>query len=611
MPSLDLRDLPLRARFLILFVVGLGTAAVALRIPEIGTWSRSDVAACLALAIGSVVTEQFPIRLKFRTEALNFSLTEALWVGALMNSRPGVLTIAVAAGLLASQLIRRRRLFKVGFNVGQFLVALTVAQAVFARLKPGTPLEPRVWLAAALAMAAYAVVNSTLVAAIISLVERRAFLSVLIPPLGVNAAHFAGNTALGLEGAVMWTASPFLLPTFVLPLVLALLAYRMLVRNVREGDQVRDLIVEYASDGIFVSAPNGTILSWNPAMERITGYSADEAVGRMRHELLGNAAAEGAGWQEAGEKSPDASGITAAVPMIRKDGTEAWVQYSSSVITEGRLRASVVVVHDVTADRQAEQLKSDFVATISHELRTPLTPLKGFLSTLLQGTGEDSAEAREEYYKIMLKQTDRLERLITDLLEVSRIESDRPVVANEPMRLRGPIVDQIRTFGERYPARSISLRLTEPEQAVVVTADAEALGLVVSNLLSNAIKYSPPDSPIEVSIDRRQGEALVSVTDHGDGIPPQEQGRIFDRFYQVDNHMTRRAGGTGLGLYISRRLVEAMSGRLWVESVMGRGSVFWFSLPLAQTPSEPSGQVHLPAKIPDLREADHTLVGAY
>src|SRR5439155_1540405 len=125
------------------------------------------------------------------------------------------------------------------------------------------------------------------------------------------------------------------------------------------------------------------------------------------------------------------------VPLVREDGSKRWLRYTRNPIQDrdGELKAFVVVARDITADLETEQLKADFVATVSHELRTPLTPLKGFLSALLQGTVEDTPEAREEYYKIMLNQASRLERLITDLLEVSRIESGKPVVDARPVEL--------------------------------------------------------------------------------------------------------------------------------------------------------------------------------
>src|SRR5919197_1647585 len=475
------------------------------------------------------------------------------------------------------------------FNVGQFLVALGVAQTIYVSIQPTTVLGPNAWLAAALSMAAYAVVNATLVAKVISLVGHKPFLQVLIPPLGANAIHFIGNTAIGLEIAVIWAASPLYLPVLGAPLFLALLAYRALVRSVREGDRVRNLIVEHASDGIFVVASDGRILSWNPAMERITGYSSDEVIDRQREEILGPVGSLGPGGQ--GSDGASTSGrVRPPVKVTRKDGSVAWVHYSSNAINtrDGKVRADVIVVHDVTAIREAEQLKSDFVATISHELRTPLTPLKGFLSALLIGSVDDSAEARQEYYRIMLKQTDRLERLITDLLDVSRVESEEPLLQRHEVELGPCVMEQIRSFSDRHPDRIV--RFHDEAGPVKVIADPAPVGLVISNLMSNAMKYSPSDTPVDVTVGTAEGTAIVSVTDQGDGIPIEEQARIFYRFYQVEGHLTRSSGGIGLGLYISRRLVETMGGELWVESTPGLGSTFSFSLPLAaptQTPDRP------------------------
>jgi two-component system, OmpR family, phosphate regulon sensor histidine kinase PhoR len=268
----------------------------------------------------------------------------------------------------------------------------------------------------------------------------------------------------------------------------------------------------------------------------------------------------------------------------------AWVHYSSNEINtrDGKVQADVVVVHDVTAIREAEQLKSDFVATISHELRTPLTPLKGFLSALLIGSVDDSAEARQEYYRIMLKQTDRLERLITDLLEVSRVESEEPLLQRHEIELGPCVMEQIRSVSDRHPDRIV--RFHDEVGPVHVIADPAPVGLVISNLMSNAMKYSPVETPVDVTLSTADGRAIVSVADQGEGIPLEEQARIFDRFYQVEGHLTRSSGGIGLGLYISKRLVETMSGELWVESTPGFGATFSFSLPLAasvQAPERP------------------------
>ena len=572
--------LPLGARLLIFTAVGVGAAGVLVRLPDLLVWTAKDFLACLLLAGGIAFAEQFPIPLRHRSETLNFSMTEAVWVGGLILARPSVLTLAVAIGLLAGQFLRRVNTYKMAFNVGQFLVALTVAQAVYRLLHQQATLQPQAWLAASLAMAAYAAVNASLVALVIALAEAKRFMEVLLPPLRVNLIHFAANTAIGLEGAVVWSVNPLALPMLILPLLFAHFGYETLVRSLREGDRVRNLIVENASDGIFAVAVDGRILSWNPAMYRITGYSAQEAVGRPREEVLLAQPLDEAGEPPSKTGSGPGAGAAPVVPLLRKDGSTAWVRYSANTVNskDGKPNIRVVVVHDVTAEREAEELKSDFVATISHELRTPLTPLKGFLSTLLQGTVDDSYEARREYYEIMLKQTNRLERLITDLLEVSRVESDRPLIENETVKLTTLIAEQIRAFQDQFPDRMIRRHL--PERGLLVCADHSALGLVVSNLISNAIKYSPADSPVDVTVEAEANEVIVSVRDEGEGIPLSEQDRIFDRFYQIGSVTTRRKGGVGLGLYIARRLVEAMSGRLWVESQAGGGSTFRFTLPL-------------------------------
>jgi two-component system phosphate regulon sensor histidine kinase PhoR len=237
------------------------------------------------------------------------------------------------------------------------------------------------------------------------------------------------------------------------------------------------------------------------------------------------------------------------------------------------------VARDVTADLEAEQLKADFVATVSHELRTPLTPLKGFLTSLIKGTVEDSPEARAEYYRIMANQVDRLERLINDLLEASRIESGKSLVESRSLDLAAVLGAQVAEFASAHPDRSIILSPTLP---VMVSADPLRLEQVASNLIANACKYSPAGSTVTVSISRTPSHAIVNVRDEGEGIPLSEQDKVFERFHRVENGLTRRTGGAGLGLYIAKRLVEAMSGRVWVVSRPGVGSTFSFSLPLEE-----------------------------
>jgi signal transduction histidine kinase len=255
-----------------------------------------------------------------------------------------------------------------------------------------------------------------------------------------------------------------------------------------------------------------------------------------------------------------------------------WVRYTKNVMRDrdGGVKAHVVVARDVSAEMEAEQAKREFVATISHELRTPLTPLKGFLLTLLRGTATISPRDRDEYYGIMLDQVTRLERLIEDLLEASRLETAGASVEIRQIELGAVVRQQIREFAQCQPTRPI--QMVGPRRSVNVQADPIRVAQVVANLLSNAMKYSPADSPIIVTLSSDEDEALIAVQDQGEGVPADKRDRIFDCFYRIENGLTRRTSGTGLGLYITKRLVEAMGGRIWVDSRPTGGSTFFVAL---------------------------------
>jgi len=230
------QGLPRSARTLIMFVAVAGLAAVIVRSLDVSKWNGHDSIAWGVLALGVALAEQFTLQVRYRTETLNVSLTEGLWIAALVLARPSVLTLAVAAGVIVGHTFRRWAPYKAAFNVGQFLVALTVAQVVFRAIGPRGATHPWTWMATGVAMAAYAAVNAGLVALVISLVERRPFAAVLMPPLPANAAHFFGNTVIGLGGALLWSANPFVFPVVVVPLAAAFVIYRVLMRSAHQRD---------------------------------------------------------------------------------------------------------------------------------------------------------------------------------------------------------------------------------------------------------------------------------------------------------------------------------------------------------------------------------------
>jgi signal transduction histidine kinase len=227
---------------------------------------------------------------------------------------------------------------------------------------------------------------------------------------------------------------------------------------------------------------------------------------------------------------------------------------------------------------ELDRLKSEFVSMVSHELRTPLGLIKGYTGTLLaQGTALDAA-TREEFLQVVDEETDRLTELVTNLLDMSRIEAGTLHVDLQPTRM----ADLLRTSADRLQTRECgrTLHLEIPERLPLVLADTRRIAQVLDNLLTNAVRYSPADTPIALAACARDGELLVAVQDQGLGIAADKREQVFEKFFRVDPSDTRRFAGTGLGLAICRGIVQAHGGAIWVESEEGQGSTFTFKLPI-------------------------------
>jgi PAS domain S-box-containing protein len=331
-------------------------------------------------------------------------------------------------------------------------------------------------------------------------------------------------------------------------------------------------IVSHTSDGVFTVDLEGRITTWNPAMHTLMGYSEEDAIGRRCEDVLGLGLIAVLADDDAGNGG---FGITTATT---RDGVQKELRLRTSTIRddEGAPPARIVVVRDAGEEMKAEQIKRDFVSMVSHELRSPLTPLRGFLSSLVEGTVDDAPEKRQEYYRIMLRQAQRLERVVNDMLDVSLIEAGGLVVDLQPVSLDHVLSRMVKEFREQHPDRPIVLR--DPDRSTIVFADPFRVEQVVLNLLSNAHKYTPAALPIRVSTMTCEGSVTIAVRDHGEGIAPEHREMIFDRFYRVQDGSASGQPGTGLGLYIAQTLVEAMSGRIWVDSELGAGTTFSFSL---------------------------------
>jgi signal transduction histidine kinase len=242
----------------------------------------------------------------------------------------------------------------------------------------------------------------------------------------------------------------------------------------------------------------------------------------------------------------------------------------------GRL-GRVLVLDDITKEREADQIKADFVAVIGHELRTPLTVLKGYVQTLMKRRRDLPDDAVDSALRSIDSSAVRLERLLEDLLVVASVESRAPSLSIEDVDLGGLAMHVADVAGDR-------VRASLPRRPVVAPLDRTKVEQVLVHLVDNALKYS--EGRVEIDIADDDDRVVISVVDEGPGIFSGDIPQLFERFHQLDGSSTRPAGGTGLGLYICRRLVELHGGRIWCDSRLGVGSRFAFSLPKAEQPSD-------------------------
>jgi PAS domain S-box-containing protein len=347
-----------------------------------------------------------------------------------------------------------------------------------------------------------------------------------------------------------------------------------------------ELILEAAAEGIYGVDPHGYTLFLNPAAARMLGTRAEEVIGRPFEAVLGMGAGEAGGDGVNAVRATLSTGTAREVKdahFRRADGSSFPVEYASTpIVEEGQITGAVVTFRDVTERREVDRLKDEFVSVVSHELRTPLTSIRGSLGLLAAGKLGEVPEKGKRMLDIAVQNTDRLVRLINDILDIERIESGRVTMELHPVdaaELAHQAVDVMSAMAEKAGVRLFAWADRQPMEA-----DPDRILQVLTNLLSNAIKFSPQGAEVTVGVVREGPEVVFRVRDQGRGIPADRLESIFERFQQVDSSDARDKGGTGLGLAICRSIVQQHGGRIWVESEPGQGSTFTFTLPGALEP---------------------------
>jgi two-component system phosphate regulon sensor histidine kinase PhoR len=280
-----------------------------------------------------------------------------------------------------------------------------------------------------------------------------------------------------------------------------------------------------------------------------------------------------------GTLQPRAFALAAApLPPLTNDRSPADGTPTTGA-NDAAARGAVIVLHDITELRRLERVRRDFVANVSHEFKTPLTAIQGFAETLLGGALEDQRNNRK-FVEIIRDQSLRLARLTDDLLKLARIEAGKLELESRVIAADALIQSCVEAARMEAQRKNLTVSVETPSDLPPLDGDQDGLREVLQNLLVNAVHYTPPGGRITVRAECRENLAVLSVEDTGIGIPQAEHERIFERFYRVDAARSREAGGTGLGLSIARHIVEAYGGRIWVESEVGAGSAFRFTVPL-------------------------------
>jgi two-component system phosphate regulon sensor histidine kinase PhoR len=396
---------------------------------------------------------------------------------------------------------------------------------------------------------------------------------------------FSGRLATAALGEAASPGEALALAGALYLLLSAALLYDLLRRADERGPSDAQLrgVLDGMADAVLVLDRSGAVVDVNRAALRLFGAERRDELLAPAAELLARAQIQDPDGQPAGADDlaslralADETGTRYEARLRRCDGRERYVSVSSAPVPRrgaGSKELSVVVVRDISEVKRFEESREEFFCTAAHEFKTPLAAVKA-QAQLMRRRGQGDPAGLDA----IVRQIDRLTRLVHQLLEVARFRLGRTELRRERFDLTALLGESVDGMRPRVVGRRL---LASPTEPAPVIADRDRIGQVITNLLENAVRFSPGGGDVEAALSRCDGEAVVSVRDHGLGIPPERQGRIFERYFRAHAGTPQDYGGLGVGLDVAREIVARHGGKIWFESEPGAGSTFSFSLPLA------------------------------
>lgn len=557
-------------------------AAVLLAFPP--SLDRSLMPRIAAMLAVTIAAELIAIKLPHGTQSEVITFTEVALVADVVLLPPPVAVAVALGGVVIAMVLQRRSPVKAMFNAGQYALGVVLATALYHGVGGGDFGSGRGLVALAIGVTGFTAVNLVTISAILAATQKRRFSDVVRAEGGLSIAIGVGCSSIGIVAVAQYMQRPALVPLVLAPTLALHVAFRGWVKQKELSQRMEDektklgRVLQHSSEGIVLADDDGSVVLWSPSMEQMTGVGEADAVGKQLPFLLHGRGLRGEAVAVEASRVSDSFELELITPsgeVRRLHG-----QHGPGFGDDGALHFDVIVVTDVTRQREVERLKTDFISTVSHELRTPLTPIKGFASLLLRRGDELPPERRREALTSIIDRTNHLARLVEDLLlsaSMSR-EGERrlPDVQRQHVDVATLIENVVAPFRRAHPHRDF---LVSQELSMTVFADPVRAEQMIAQVVSNAVKFSEGGMPVSIVASADSANARIEIRDEGMGIPAGKLEEIFEKFKRLEDPLRMETGGAGLGLFIARQLAHAMEGDVTVVSEPGAGSAFTVTLP--------------------------------